>query len=134
MMLRKLPLGRHVQYDPSRFQFLHIQFESVVVERDKHVHLGFGAPDALIRDVQLIARMPALDERGILAIAEHAISGSLETLGDNRANGVYSLSGRADDFERYAGHRLTPIYLLRSVRQLIAPNSYGLLLAVGLVY
>src|SRR5882672_7926525 len=80
MMLRKLPPGRHVQYNPSRFQFLHIQFEPVVIERDKQVHLGFGAADALIRDVQLIARMPALDERGILAIAEHAISGSFETL------------------------------------------------------
>src|SRR5216684_8659272 len=32
------------------------------------------------------------------------------------------------------GHRLTPIYLLRSVHQLFAPNSYCLFLAVGLVY
>src|SRR5258707_12515256 len=99
MMLRKLPPGRHVQHDPTRFQFLHIQLESVMVERDKHVHLCFGAADALVRDVELIARMPALDERGILAIAEHAVSGSFETFGDNRANGVYSLSGRADHFE-----------------------------------
>src|SRR5882672_9151132 len=98
MMLRKLPPGRHVQHDPSRFQFLHIQLESVMVERDEHVHRGFGAAGALTRDVQLIARTPALDERGILAIAEHAISGSFETFGDNRANGVYSLSGRADHF------------------------------------
>src|SRR5258705_6501556 len=51
MMLRKLPAGRHVQHDPSLFQFLHIQLESVMVERDKHVHLRFGAADALIRDV-----------------------------------------------------------------------------------
>src|SRR5882757_5497594 len=77
--------------------------------------------------------MPALDERGILAIAEHAISGSFETFGDNRANGVYSLSRRADHFEGYPGHRLTPIYLFRSVHQLFAPNSYCLLLAVGFV-
>src|SRR5712671_55807 len=35
MMLRKLPPGRHVQHDPSRFQFLHIQLKSVMVERDK---------------------------------------------------------------------------------------------------
>src|SRR5712691_5548092 len=104
MMLRKLPPVRHLQHDPSWFQFLHIQLESMMGERDKHVHLCFGAADALIRDVQLIARMPALDERGILAIAEHAISGSFETFGDNRANGVYSLSGRADHFERDAGH------------------------------
>src|SRR5229473_2773476 len=75
--------------------------------------------------------MPALDERGILAIAEHAISGSFETFRDNR---VYSLSGRADHFERYAGHRLTPINRLRSIHQLFAPNSYCLLLAVGFVY
>src|ERR1700730_2576973 len=133
MMLRKLPPGRHVQHDPSLFQFLHIQLEPVMVERNKHVHLCFGAADALIRDVQLIARMPALDERGILAVAEHAISGSLETFGDNRANGVYSLSGSADDFERYAGHRLTPICRLHSIHQLFAPNSYCLLLAIGLV-
>src|SRR6266478_657054 len=134
MMLRELPPGRHVQHNPSRFQFLHIQLETVMIERDKHIHLCFGAADALIRDVQLIARMPALDERGIFTVAEHAISGSFETFGDNRANGVYSLSGSADDFERYAGHRLTPIYLLRSIHQLFAPNSYCLLLAVGLVY
>src|SRR4029077_8357974 len=75
----------------------------------------------------------AFYQGGILAVAEHAISGSLETLGDNRADGVYSLSGSADDFERNAGHRLTPIRLLRSINQLFAPNSYGLLLAVGLV-
>src|ERR1700686_1402768 len=134
MVLRKLPPGRHVQHDPSLFQFLHIQLESVMVERDKHVHLRFGAADGLIRNVQLIARMPALDERGILAITEHAISGSFETFGDNRADGVYSLSGRADHFERYAGHRLTPICMLRSVYQLFTPNSYRLLLVVGLVY
>src|SRR5712675_2751128 len=134
MMLRKLPPGRHVQHDPSMFQFLHIQLESVMVERDKHVHPCFGAADALIRDIQLIARMPALDERGIFTVAEHAISGSFETFGDNRANGVYSLSGRADHFERYAGHRLTPINRLRSIHQLFAPNSYCLLLAVGFVY
>src|SRR3954447_3107236 len=133
MVLRKLPAGRHVQHDPSRLQFLHIQLESVVVKRDQHVHLCFRAADALIRDVQLIARMPALDERGILAITEHAISGSFETLGDDRADGVYSLSGSADDLERYAGHRLTPICRIRSVHQLSAPNSYGLLLAVGLI-
>src|ERR1700722_9336997 len=105
-----------------------------MVERNKHVHLCFGAADALIRDVQLKARMPALDEGGILAVAEHAISGSLEAFGDNRANGVYSLSGSADDFERDAGHRLTPICRVRSIHQLLAPNAYGLLLAVGLVY
>src|SRR5258705_8365785 len=134
MMLRKLPPGRHVQHDPSLFQFLHIQLESVMVERDKHVHRCFGAADALIRDVQLIARMPALDERGILTVAEHAISGSFETFGDNRANGVYPLSGSADHFERYAGHRLTPICRFQDIHQLFAPDSYGLLLAVGLVY
>src|SRR4029077_18619351 len=50
------------------------------------------------------------------------------------ANGVYSLSGSADDFERDAGHRLTPICRLRSIHQLLAPNSYCLLLAIGLVY
>jgi hypothetical protein len=77
--------------------------------------------------------MAALDERGILAIAEHAISGSFETFCDNRANGVYSLSGRADHFERCTGHRLTPIYLLRNVHHLLAPNSYCLLLAIGFV-
>src|SRR5882757_8189063 len=133
VMLRKLPPGRHVQHDPSPFQLLHIQLEPVMVERDKHIHRCFSAAEALIRDVQLIARMPTLDERGILAIAEHAISGSRETFGDNRANGVYSLSGRADHFEGYAGHCLRPIYLFRSVHQLFAPNSYRLLLAVGLV-
>src|SRR5258708_24657787 len=77
--------------------------------------------------------MPALDERRIFTIAEHEISRSFETFGDNRANGVYSLSGRADHFERYAGHRLTPIYLFRRVHQLFAPHSYRLLLAVGFV-
>src|ERR1700739_3747981 len=76
-----------------------------MVECDKHVHPGFGAANALIRDVQLIARVAALYEGGILTVAEHAVSGSLETFGDNRANGVYSLSGCADDFERDAGHR-----------------------------
>src|SRR6267378_2192916 len=134
MMLRKLPPGRHVQHDPFLFQFLHIRLETVMVERDKHVDLRFGAANAFIRDVQLIARVPAFYQGGILAVAEHAISGSLETFGDNRANGVYSLSGSADHFERDAGHRLTPICRLRSIHQLLAPNSYGLLLAVGLVY
>src|SRR5712675_130966 len=134
MMLRKLARGRHEQHDPSLFQFLHIQLESVMVERDKHVHPCFGAANPFIRDIQLIARMPALDERGIFTVAEHAISGSFETFGDNRANGVYSLSGSADDFERYAGHRLKPICRLRSIHQLFAPNSYCLLLAVGFVY
>src|SRR5260370_38976307 len=105
-----------------------------MVEREQHVHLRFGAANALIRDVQLIARMSAFYEGGILAVPEHAVSGSLETLGDNRANGVYSLSGSADDFERDAGHRLTPICRLRSIHQLFAPNSYSLLLAVGVVY
>src|SRR5277367_6099085 len=104
-----------------------------MVERDKHVHLRFGAADALIRDVQLIARVSAFYEGGILAVAEHAVSGSLETLSYNRANGVYSLSGSADDFERDAGHRLTPIYRLRSIHQLFAPSSYCLLLAVGFI-
>src|ERR1700689_4847573 len=105
-----------------------------MVERDKHVHLHLGATNVSIRDVQLIARMASLDERGILPVAEHAIAGSFETLGDNRANGVYSLSGCADDFERDAGHRLTPICRLRSIHQLLAPHSDCLLLAVGLVY
>src|SRR4029077_12709819 len=36
--------------------------------------------------------------------------------------------------ERDAGHRLTPICQFRSIHQLLAPNSYCLLLAVGLVY
>src|ERR1700693_49722 len=107
MMLRKLPAGRHVQHDPSLFQFLHVQLKTMMVERDQHVDLGFGAANAFIRDVQLIARVPAFYQGGILAVAEHAISGSLETLGNNRADGVYSLSGSADHFERYAGHRLT---------------------------
>src|SRR6266850_6540732 len=131
MMLRKLPPGRHVQHDPALFQFIQVQLETVMVERDKHVHLGFGAANAFIRDVELIARVPAFYEGGILAVAEHAVSGSLETFGDNRANGVYSLSGSADDFERDAGHRLTPICRLRSIHQLLSPNSYRLLLAVG---
>src|SRR5450755_913231 len=109
MMLRKLPAGRHVQHDPSLFQFIHVQLETVMVERDKHVHLRFGAANAFVRDVQLIARVPAFYEGGILPVAEHAVSGSLETFGDNRANGVYSLSGSADDFERDPVHRLTPI-------------------------
>src|SRR3984957_18575911 len=134
MMLGKLPPGRHVQHDPSLFQFPDVQLESVMVECDKHVHLHFGATNVLVRDVQLIARMPALDEGGILAVAEHAVAGSFETLGDNCANGIYSLSGSADDFERDAGHRLTPICRLRSIHQLFAPNSDCLLLAVGLVY
>src|ERR1700751_3909550 len=128
MMLRKLPPGRHVQHDPAPFQVLHIQLETVMVECDKYVHLGFGAANAFIRDVQLITRVSAFYERGILAVAEHAVSGSLETFGDNRTNGVYSLSGRADDFERDAGHGLTPIRRLRSSHQLLAPNAYGLLL------
>src|SRR4051794_32677034 len=51
MILGKLPPGRHVQHDPSWFQFLHIQLKSVMVERDKHVHLGFSAADLSIRDV-----------------------------------------------------------------------------------
>ena len=42
---------------------------------------------------------PIAREGGILAIAEHAVSGPFETFGDNRANRVYSLSGRADHFE-----------------------------------
>src|ERR1700678_1623595 len=105
-----------------------------MVERDKHVHLHLGATNVSIRDVQLIARMAALDERGILPVAEHAIAGSFETLGDNRANGVYSLSGCADDFERDAGHRLTPICRLRSIHQLFAPSFYCLLLTVRLVH
>src|SRR6201987_1908011 len=134
VMLRKLPPGRHVQHDPSLFQFVHVQLETVMVERDKHVYLRFGAANALIRDVQLIARVPAFYEGGILTVAEHAISGSLETLGDDRANGVYSLYGSSDDFERGAGHRLAPICRLRSIHQLLSPNSYRLLLAVGLVY
>ncbi len=62
MMLRKLPRRRHVQNDPSLFQFIHVQLETVMVERDKHVHLRFGAANAFIRDVELIARVPALDE------------------------------------------------------------------------
>src|SRR5712664_163119 len=134
MMLRKLPPGRHVQHDPSLLQFIHVQLETVMVERYKHVHLRFGAANAFIRDVQLIARVPAFYEGWILAVAEHAAPRSLETFGDNRANGVYSLSGSADDFERDAGHRLAPICRLRSIHQLFAPNSYCLLLAVGLVY
>src|SRR6201996_8712857 len=134
MVLRKLPAGRDVQHNPSLLQFIDIQLETVMVECDKHVHLGFGAANALIRDVQLIARVAALYEGGILTVAEHAVSGSLETFGDNRANGVYSLSGCADDFERDARHRLTPIRRLQSIHQLFAPNSYHLLLAVGLVY
>src|SRR6266403_118374 len=134
MMLRKLPPGRHVQHDPSLFQFIHVQLETVMVERDKHVHLRFGAANTFIRDVKLIARVSAFYEGGILAVAEHAISGYLETLGDNRANGIYTLPGSADDFERDAGHRLTPICRIRSIHQLFAPNSYCLLLAVGLVY
>src|SRR5882762_9845381 len=69
MMLRKLPPGCHVQHDPSLFQFLHIQLETVMVERDKHVHLRFGAANAFIRDVQLNARVPAFYEGGILAVA-----------------------------------------------------------------
>src|ERR1700730_2343649 len=118
MMLRKLRPGRDVQHDPPLFQFLHVQLETVMVERDKHVYLGFGTANALIRDVQLIARVSAFYEGGILAVAEYAVSGSLETFGDNRANGVYSLSGSAEDFERNAGHRLAPICGLRSIRQL----------------
>src|SRR5271154_6186521 len=105
-----------------------------MVERDKHVYLGFGAADALIGDVQLIARMPALDERWVFTVAEHAVSGSLESLGNNPADGVYSLAGSADDFERDAWHRLTPICWLQDIHELLAPDSYGLLLAVGLVY
>src|ERR1700722_456514 len=134
MMLGKLPPGRHVQHDPSLFQFPDVQLESVMVEGDKHVHLHFGATNVLVRDVQLIARMPALDEGGILAVAEHAVAGSFETLGDNCANGVYSLSGCADDFERDAGHRLTPICRLRSIHQLFGPSSYCLLLTVRLAH
>ena len=108
MMLRKLPVGRDVQHDPSVLQFIHVQLETVMVERDKHVHLRFGAANAFIQDVQLIARMPTFYEGGILAVAEHAISGPFESLGDNRANRVYSLSGSTDDFKRRAGHRLAP--------------------------
>src|ERR1700689_4792547 len=37
MMLRKLPLGRHVQHDPSLFKFVHVQLKTMMVERDKHV-------------------------------------------------------------------------------------------------
>src|SRR5258708_5665049 len=84
MMLRKLPPGRHVQHDPSLFQFIHVQLETVMVERDKHVHLRFSAANAFIRDVQLIARVPAFYEGGILAVAEHAVSRSLETFGEDR--------------------------------------------------
>src|SRR5260370_34083612 len=72
MMLRKLPPGRHVQHDPSWFQFLHIQLESVMVERDKHVHLRSGAANAFIRDVQLLPRVSAFYEGGTLAVPEHS--------------------------------------------------------------
>src|ERR1700748_417070 len=133
MMLRKLPPGRDVQHDPALFQFFHVQFKAVMVERDKHVHLGFVTANPLVRDIQLIARVSALYERGILSVSEHAVSGPLETLGDNRANGVYSLSGSADDFEGDTRHRLTPISRLRRIHQPFAPNSYRLLLAIGLV-
>src|SRR5258707_15116829 len=77
MMLRKLPPGRHVQHNPSLFQFLHVKLETVMVERDKHVHLRFGAANAFIRDVQLIARMSAFYEEGILAGPEQKVSASL---------------------------------------------------------
>src|SRR6201987_966758 len=106
----------------------------MMVEGDKYIHLGFGTANGFIRDVELIARVSAFYEGGILAVAEHAISGSLETLGDNCANGIDALSGSADDFERDAGHRLTPVCRLRSIHQLFAPSSYCLLLAVGLVH
>src|SRR5258706_5244989 len=92
MMLRKLPPGRHVQHNPSLFQFIHVQLETVMVERDKHVHLHLGAANAFIRDVQLIARVPAFYEGGILAVAEHAISGPLETLRVIPPNQVNSFS------------------------------------------
>src|ERR1700751_2917267 len=74
MMFRKLPPRRYVQYDPSLFQFLHVQLKTVMFERNKHVHLRFGAANALIRNVQLIARVPAFYEGGIFAVAEHAVS------------------------------------------------------------
>src|SRR6202035_2628805 len=32
MMLRKPPSGRHVQHDPSLFQFIHVPLETVMVE------------------------------------------------------------------------------------------------------
>src|SRR5229473_8282963 len=72
MMLRKLPPGRHVQHDPALFQFLQVQLEAVMVERDKHVHLRFAAANAFVRGVELIARVPAFYEGGILAVTEHA--------------------------------------------------------------
>ena len=59
-----------------------------MVKRDQHVHLRLGAADPLIRNIQLIARVAALYERGIFAVAEHAVSRSLETFRDNCANGV----------------------------------------------
>src|SRR5580658_8066937 len=68
MTLGKLPRGRHVQHDPSLFQLFHVELEPVMVKRDQHVHLRLGAADPLIRNIQLIARMPALYELGIFAI------------------------------------------------------------------
>src|ERR1700683_843112 len=105
-----------------------------MVKRDQHVHLRLGAANPLIRNIQLIARVAALYERGIFAVAEHAVSRSLETFRDNCANGVSPLSGSADDFDGYAGHGLISTSLLQNIYQLFSPASYCLLLTIGLVY
>jgi hypothetical protein len=104
-----------------------------MVEGDQHVHLRVGTLDALIRNIELVARVSSFNEGWILTVTEHAVPRSLQTLGDNRADGIETLPGSADNFDRYTMHHLRSLPLLRRTDQLHCPRSHRFLLAVGLV-
>jgi len=63
-MLRKLPPRASRAERSLPVSVIHVQIETVRVERDKHVHLVLGDANALIRDVQFDSSRARLYEEG----------------------------------------------------------------------
>ena len=105
----------------------------MVIQGDQHIHRRLGALEVPIGNIELVARVASFNEGWLLTVTERAVPRSLQTLGDNRADGIETLPGCADNFDRYTMHHLRSLPLLRRTDQLHCPRSHRFLLAVGLV-
>ena len=103
-----------------------------MIESDEDIYLPFTTAKLLIGNIQLITRVTAFDQRGILAVTKNEIAGSLESLSDDRPDRIDSLTRSTDDFGREAIYGRF-LYPPQNIRQLPSPAQYNLLLTIGLV-
>ena len=98
VLITKFPIGRVVDDVPSFFDLRNVRLQSVMIHGHQDIDHRLRAPDLLMTDVQLITGMSSFNKGVVLAIAEDAVTGTLETLPYNLTDRVDPLPLRADDF------------------------------------